>query len=82
MAVFHGSFICSFIHSFNKYVLSAYSGQVPVLSAKGEVVNKPDKVLSFMKPTACRGDRNKLVDKCSNEITSESDNFLRAKINS
>ena len=62
--------------------MSAYSGQVPVLGAKGEVVNKPDKVLTFMKPTACRGDRNKLVDKCSNEITSESENFLRAKINS
>ena len=82
MAIFHGSFICSFIHSFNNYLLSAYSGQVPVLGAKGEVVNKLDKVLTFTKPTAHRGDRNKLVDKCSNKITSESDNFPRAKINS
>lgn len=33
-----------------------------------------------MKPTAFRGDRNKLVDKCSSKIIS--DNFPREKMNS
>lgn len=55
------SFDHSFIYPFNKYLLNAYSVRVSVLGAENRVVNKPDKVLTFMKPTSCEEDRNKLV---------------------
>lgn len=53
--------------------------QFRVLEDKDRVVNKPAMTLIFMKPTVCGEEKNKLVDKCSNKVTSESDNFLRER---